>query len=154
MREFLRTALRRLTGTRQATIDTIEPGSIMVSPRKPIEPFDVAAITEVLDLATKIGAVLLDSGTGAIDTQTQIKFVAGVYGLEDVDVDVTYNTIVVSARRGATLPPITTMEQVYHRSMDFTRLSQVDRLVRRIRDSGISPSTCLLYTSPSPRDRG
>ncbi|WP_279105177.1 threonine/serine ThrE exporter family protein [Gordonia paraffinivorans] len=155
MREFLRTALRRLTGTRQATIDTIEPGSIMVSPRKPIEPFDVAAITEVLDLATKIGAVLLDSGTGAIDTQTQIKFVAGVYGLEDVDVDVTYNTIVVSARRGATLPPITTMEQVYHRSMDFTRLSQVDRLVRRIRDSGISPSTAHrmvdeIITAPHP----
>ena len=101
MREYIGRAVRRLTGTRQATIDTIEPGSIMVSPRKPIEPFDVAAITEVLDLATKIGAVLLDSGTGAIDTQTQIKFVAGVYGLEDVDVDVTYNTIVVSARRGA-----------------------------------------------------
>ncbi len=124
MREQLGRALRRLTGTRQATIDTIEPGSIMVSPRKPIEPFDVAAITEVLDLATKIGAVLLDSGTGAIDTQTQIKFVAGVYGLDDVDVDVTYNTIVVSARRGATLPPITTMEQVYYRSMDFTRLAR------------------------------
>ena len=141
MREYIRRALHRLSGTSQATIDTIEPGSIMVSPRKPIDRFDVAAITEVLDLATKIGAVLLDSGTGAIDTQEQIKFVAGVYGLEDVDVDVTYNTIVVSARRGATLPPITTMEQVYYRSMDFTRLAEVDRLVRRIRDSGISPST-------------
>ena len=58
MREYIGRALRRLTGTSQATIDTIEPGSIMVSPRKPIEPFDVAAITEVLDLATKIGAVL------------------------------------------------------------------------------------------------
>ena len=42
MREQIGRALRRLTGTRQATIDTIEPGSIMVSPRKPIEPFDVA----------------------------------------------------------------------------------------------------------------
>uniref|UniRef100_UPI001EE3F0EE threonine/serine ThrE exporter family protein n=1 Tax=Gordonia sp. 'Campus' TaxID=2915824 RepID=UPI001EE3F0EE len=155
MREQLGRVLRRLTGSRQATMDTIEPGSIMVSPRKPIEPFDVAAITEVLDLATKIGAVLLDSGTGAIDTQTQIKFVAGVYGLEDVDVDVTYNTIVVSARRGATLPPITTMEQVYYRSMDFTRLAQVDRLVRRIRDSFISPSTAHrmvdeIITAPHP----
>ena len=155
MREQIGRVLRRLSGSRQATIDTIEPGSIMVSPRKPIEPFDVAAITEVLDLATKIGAVLLDSGTGAIDTQTQIKFVAGVYGLEDVDVDVTYNTIVVSARRGATLPPITTMEQVYYRSMDFTRLAQVDRLVRRIRDSFISPSTAHqmvdeIITAPHP----
>ncbi|GAC70595.1 threonine export protein, partial [Gordonia soli NBRC 108243] len=155
MREYIGRAVRRLLGTSQATIDTIEPGSIMVSPRKPVDRFDVGAITEVLDLATKIGAVLLDSGTAAIDTQTQIKFVCGVYGLEDVDVDVTYNTIVVSARRGATLPPITTMEQVYYRSMDFTRLAQVDRLVRRIRDSAISPSSAHrmvdeIITAPHP----
>ena len=106
MREYIGRAVRRLTGTRQATIDTIEPGSIMVAPRRPIDRFDVGAITEVLDLATKIGAVLLDSGTGAIDTSSQIRFVASIYGVEDVDVDVTYNTIVVVARRGATLPPV------------------------------------------------
>lgn len=155
MREYIGRAFRRLVGTSQATIDTIEPGSIVVSPRKPVDRFDVAAITEVLDLATKIGAVLLDSGTAAIDTQAQIKFVCGVYGLEDVDVDVTYNTIVVSARRGATLPPITTMEQVYYRSMDFTRLAQIDRLVRRIRDIAITPSTAhqmvdKIITAPHP----
>ncbi|NED68757.1 threonine/serine exporter family protein, partial [Streptomyces sp. SID10244] len=58
MREYIGRALGylnpiHLVGDRQATIDTIEPGSIMVSPRKPIDRFDVAAITEVLDLATK-----------------------------------------------------------------------------------------------------
>ncbi len=141
MREYIRRTARRLIGTSQATIDTIEPGSIMVAPRRPIDRFDVGAITEVLDLATKIGAVLLDSGTGAIDTGSQIQFVANIYGIEDVDVDVTYNTIVVSARRGATLPPITTMETVHYRSLDFTRLAQVDKLIRRIRDSAITPAT-------------
>ncbi|MFW0783279.1 threonine/serine exporter family protein [Gordonia sp. CPCC 206044] len=160
MREYIGRALGflnpiRLIGDSQATIDTIEPGSIMVSPRKPIDRFDVAAITEVLDLATKIGAVLLDSGTAATDTQRQIEFVAGIYGLEDVDVDVTYNTIVVSARRGATLPPITTMEQVYYRSLDFTRLAQIDRLVRRIRDMALTPATAHrmvdeIITAPHP----
>ncbi len=146
MREYIGRALGflnpvRLIGDRQATIDTIEPGSIMVAPRKPIDRFDVAAITEVLDLAAKIGAVLLDSGTAAIDTQRQIEFVAAIYGLEDVEVDVTYNTIIVSARRGATLPPITTMEQVYYRSLDFTRLAQIDRLVRGIRNTAITPAS-------------
>lgn len=160
MREYIGRALGflnpvRLIGDRHATIDTIEPGSIRVSPRQPIDRFDVEAITEVLDLATKIGAVLLDSGTAAIDTQRQIEFVAGVYGLEDVDVDVTFNTIVVSARRGPTLPPITTMEQVYYRSLDFTRLAQIDRLVRRIRDMAISPDTAHrmvdeIITAPHP----
>ena len=139
--EYIQRSLRRITGTRQATIDTIEPGAIAVSPRRPIDRFDVGSITEVLDLATKIGAVLLDSGTAARDTQTQVEFVASAYGLDDVDVDVTYNKIMASARRGATLPPITTMEQVSHRSLDFTRLADVDRLIRHIRNSGITPAT-------------
>lgn len=141
MRKYIGQALRRVIGTSQATIDTIEPGSIMVSPRKPIDFEDEAAITEILDLSTKIGAVLLDSGTAAIDTQEQIRFVAGVYGLENVEVDVTYNKIMVLARRGNNLPPVSTMRQVYYRSMDFTRLAQVDRLVRRIRDMALSPAT-------------
>ncbi|MFZ2239539.1 MAG: threonine/serine exporter family protein, partial [Gordonia amarae] len=141
MPEYIQRSLRRITGTRQATIDTIEPGTIAVSPRRPIDRFDVGAITEVLDLATKIGAVLLDSGTSARDTQAQVEFVAGAYGIEDVDVDVTYNRIMVSARRGATLPPITTMQQVDYRSLDFTRLADIDRLIRHIRNSGITPST-------------
>ncbi|WP_298811699.1 threonine/serine exporter ThrE family protein, partial [uncultured Gordonia sp.] len=141
MPEYIQRSLRRITGTRQATIDTIEPGAIAVSPRRPIDRFDVAAITEVLDLATKIGAVLLDSGTAASDTQAQVEFIAGAYGLDDVDVDVTYNKIMASARRGATLPPITTMAQVKYRSLDFTRLADVDRLIRHIRNSGITPST-------------
>ncbi|NMO00786.1 threonine/serine exporter family protein [Gordonia sp. TBRC 11910] len=141
MRKYIGQAMRRIIGTAQATIDTIEPGSIMVSPRKPIDFEDEAAITEILDLSTKIGAVLLDSGTAAIDTQEQIRFVAGVYGLENVEVDVTYNKIMVLARRGNNLPPVSTMRQVYYRSMDFTRLAQVDRLVRRIRDMALSPAT-------------
>lgn len=85
--------------------------------------------------------MLLDSGTSARDTQAQVEFVAGAYGIEDVDVDVTYNRIMVSACRGATLPPITTMQQVDYRSLDFTRLADIDRLIRHIRNSGITPST-------------
>ena len=42
-------------------------------------------LTEVLDLATTVGAVLLDSGTGAIDTRDQVAFVASIYGLDDVE---------------------------------------------------------------------
>ncbi|QRY62875.1 threonine/serine exporter family protein [Gordonia sp. PDNC005] len=141
MRAFFRRGLEKVLGNAQATIDTIEPGSIVVAPRKPIALDDEAAITEVLDLAAKIGAVLLDSGTGAIDTRKQIEFVAGIYGLEDVDVDVTFNTIMVCARRGYSLPPVISMRTVHYRSLDFTRLAHVDRLVRRIRQLAITPTT-------------
>ncbi|GED98497.1 threonine/serine ThrE exporter family protein [Gordonia crocea] len=141
MRELLRRTVNRIAGSRPATIDTIEPGSIVVAPRKPIDLRDEAAITEVLDLAARIGAVLLDAGTGAIDTTHQVEFVAGIYGLDDVDVDVTFNTVLICARRGSTLPPITASRSVYYRSLDFTRLAQVDRLVRKIRQLSITPAT-------------
>ncbi|GAB08980.1 threonine export protein [Gordonia araii NBRC 100433] len=137
----IRRGWNRLLGTPPATIDTIEPGSIVIAPRKPIDLHDEAAITEVLDLAARIGALLLDAGTGAIDTAHQVEFVAAFYGLEDVDVDVTFNTVLICARRGSTLPPITSSRSVNYRSLDFTRLAQVDRLVRRIRRSAIAPAT-------------
>ncbi|WP_156890432.1 threonine/serine ThrE exporter family protein [Gordonia shandongensis] len=137
----LRRGFDKLLGEEQATIDTIEPGSILVAPRKPIPMDDEAAITEVLDLAARIGAVLLDSGTGAVDTRDQIIFVAGIYGLDNVEVDVTFNTILVSARRGPTLPPVTAVRTVHYRSLDFTRLAHVDRLVRRVRQLAITPGT-------------
>lgn len=141
MRDYIRRGLNRLLGTAQATIDTIEPGSIVVAPRKPIDLHDEAAITEVLDLAARIGAVLLDSGTGAIDTRDQVSFIAGIYGLDDVDVDVTFNTILICARRGSTLPPITASRTVHYRSLDFTRLAETDRLIRRIRRLALTPAS-------------
>ncbi len=137
----VRHGLNRLVAFMPATIDTIEPGSIVLAPRKPIDLRDETAITEVLDLAAKIGSALLDAGTGAIDTRHQVEFVAGIYGLEDVDVDVTFNTVLICARRGRTLPPVTASRTVYYRSLDFTRLAQIDRLVRKIRRTSIAPVT-------------
>lgn len=155
MREYIRRARDRILGSRQATIDTIEPGSIVVAPRKPIDLHDEATITEVLDLAARIGAVLLDSGTGAIDTADQVQFVAGIYGLDDVDVDVTFNRILICARRGSTLPPITAVRTVHYRSLDFTRLAEIDRLVRRIRSRAITPASAhrivdVIVAAPHP----
>ncbi len=140
MAEYIRRILRPLAGSKRATIDTIEPFTSPLSPRQPVDLTDDGAVTEVLDLAIKVGSVLLDSGTGAIDTQTQIRFVAGMFGVERCDVDVTYNTIMASARRGSSLPPVTAMRTVHYRSLDFTRLAQVDRLIRKIRSLAVTPA--------------
>ncbi|MBJ7288295.1 threonine/serine exporter family protein [Williamsia sp.] len=139
MREYIGRMLRPLAGSKRATIDTIEPYTSPLSPRQPVDLTDDGAVTEVLDLAIKVGSVLLDSGTGAIDTQTQIRFVAGMFGVERCDVDVTYNTIMASARRGSSMPPVTAMRTVHYRSLDFTRLAQVDRLIRKIRSLAVTP---------------
>lgn len=158
MREYIRRGLNAVLGSAHATADTIEPGSIVVAPRKPIDLHDEAAITEVLDLAARIGAVVLDSGTGAIDTRDQVEFVAAIYGLDDVDIDVTFNTVLVCARRGSTLPPITISRTVHYRSLDFTRLAEIDRLVRRIRRLAITPASAhrivdVIVAAPHPYAR-
>ncbi|WP_082501661.1 threonine/serine ThrE exporter family protein [Williamsia sp. Leaf354] len=158
MAEYIRRMLRPLAGSRRATIDTIEPLTSPLSPRQPVDLTDDAAVTEVLDLAIKVGSVLLDSGTGAIDTQTQIRFVAGMFGVERADVDVTYNTIMVSARRGSSMPPVTAMRTVHYRSLDFTRLAQVDRLIRKIRSLAVTPGEAHeviddIISSPHPYAR-
>ncbi|SIS17811.1 threonine/serine exporter family protein [Williamsia sterculiae] len=148
----------KLLGTRRATMDTIDPNASAVSPRQPIDLRDDGAVTEVLDLASKVGSVLLDAGTGAVDTAQQVQFVASVFGVDDVDVDVTYSTIWASAHRGSSLPPVNAMRTVRYRSLDFTRLAQVDRLVRRIRNHAIEPDEAhavidLITAAPHPYRR-
>lgn len=129
--------LDRVLGTRRATIDAVTEAP---APLQPIDLTDDAVVAEALDVAVRVGEVLLASGTGAIDTAEQVRFVAATYGLAQCDVDVTYNSIVLSAYRGPTMPPSSTMRVVHYRSMDFTRLAAVDRLTRRVRRDAISPA--------------
>ncbi|AEF42114.1 threonine/serine exporter family protein [Hoyosella subflava] len=152
----LMTALFGPPSAQPATIDTAAIPAIL--PLRPIDLSDDSAVTETLDLAVRVGSVLLDAGTGAIDTQTQIQFVASTYGLEQCEVDVTYNSIVITAHRGASLPPATTMRVVHHRSLDFTRLSAVDQLIRRMRHRALTPAQAhrildTIVSAPHPYPR-
>ena len=147
--------LTRLTGNRQATVDTVTSAP---APLQPIDLTDDAVVAEVLDLAVRVGEVLLASGTAAMDTAEQVQFIAATYGLAQCDVDVTYNSIVLSAYRGPTRPPASTMRIVHYRSMDFTRLAAVDRLTRRIRREAITPDQAhdaltAITTAPHPYNR-
>ncbi|OZD01864.1 hypothetical protein CH275_18935 [Rhodococcus sp. 06-235-1A] len=151
----LTASLSRLTGERRATIDT---PTAAPSPLRPIDLTDDASVAEVLDLAVRVGEVLLASGTSAVDTATQVQFIAATYGLARCDVDVTYNSITLSAHRGPTRPPASTMRIVHYRSMDFTRLAEVDRLIRAVRVKMVPPSAALdrldeITKAPHPYNR-
>lgn len=151
----LTASLSRLTGERRATIDT---PTAAPSPLRPIDLTDDASVAEVLDLAVRVGEVLLASGTAAMDTATQVQFIAATYGLARCDVDVTYNSITLSAHRGPTRPPASTMRIVNYRSMDFTRLAAVDRLIRSVRVKVVPPSDALdrldeITKAPHPYNR-
>jgi len=99
-----------------------------------------AQVGEVLDLAGSIGAILMASGTPATATMDQVTAIAAAYGIERCEVDVINTTIHLSAYRGPTSPPASTLHIVQSRSMDFSRLAAVDRLIRRIRAGEVPPS--------------
>ncbi|WP_051151829.1 threonine/serine ThrE exporter family protein [Nocardia niigatensis] len=130
----------RLVADRRATVDTVVEAP---APLQPIDVTDDATVTEVMDLAERVGEVVLASGTAVMDTTTQIEFIAATYGLDKCDIDVTYNSIRISADRGPRLPPYSTMRVVHYRSLDFTRLAAADRLTRRIRRELVPPQEAL-----------
>lgn len=141
-RDRLARAVQSMTGTNAATVDTA--GLPVLTPLQPVDLRDNEAVGEVLEVAMKVGEMLLDSGTGAVDTEAQVRFVAATYGIDDITVSVTYNAITVSVPRGVGRPPSTYMRTVNHRSLDYTRLAQVDTLVRRIGRGRIRPDQALI----------
>ena len=117
-----------------------------------------AVVGEVLDLAGNIGAILMASGTPATATMDQVSAIAAAYGVERCEVDVINTTIHVAAYRGPTMPAATTLHIVQSRSMDFSRLAAVDRLIGRIKAGQVSPSVArdeleAITTAPHPYKR-
>ncbi|WP_410871778.1 threonine/serine exporter ThrE family protein [Nocardia sp. A7] len=116
--------------SQRATADNIVAAP---TPLQPIDLADDAEVSRVLDLAVRVGEVVLAAGTGVGDTTAQVRFIASTYGLNNCDIDVTFDAIRIWADRGTRLPPASDMRVVKYRSLDFTRLAAVDRLTRRIR---------------------
>lgn len=145
----------RLVAERIATVDAVVEAP---APLAPIDLSDDAAVTLVMELAERVGEVVLASGTSVTDTTTQVEFVASTYGLDKCDIDVTYNSIRISADRGPKLPPASTMRVVNYRTLDFTRLAAVDRLTRRIRREAVPPEAAHaaldeITSAPHPYNR-
>ena len=104
------------------------------------DALDDAAVTEVLELGLRIGEVLLSSGTGASDCIAGVVSVTTAFGLPQVEVDITFTCITVSVHRGLSRPPATAMRVVRYRSMDYTRLAEVDRLIRSAQLGHLKPA--------------
>ncbi len=154
-RHLLTSIVDRAVADRNAMADAVVEAP---APLQPIDLTDDATVTQVLDLAERVGEVVLAAGTAVTDTTDQIEFIASTYGLSNCDIDVTYNSIRISADRGPTLPPASTMRIVHYRSLDFTRLAAVDRFTRRIRRELVPPEEALatldeITTAPHPYNR-
>jgi uncharacterized membrane protein YjjP (DUF1212 family) len=93
---------------------------------------DEATVNFVLDLSLRIGEVQMASGAGASDVTATIIAIAGVLGLPTCEVDVIFTSITVTCHRGTDLSPITALRVVRSRSLDYTRLTAVEKLIRKI----------------------
>lgn len=101
---------------------------------------DESTVHLVMDLGLRIGEVQMASGAGASDVTATIIGVTSAYGLPHCEVDVIYTSITVSCYRGTESLPITSLRVVRNRSLDYTRLADVEALVRRITAGEITAS--------------
>ncbi len=79
---------------RIATIDAVKAAP-PPSPLAPVDLTNPAQVAGVMDVAARIGDILLSSGTSNRDTVAQIHAVASAYGLHYAHVDITLNTITI-----------------------------------------------------------
>ncbi|MGH3520974.1 MAG: threonine/serine ThrE exporter family protein [Haloechinothrix sp.] len=99
---------------------------------------DDATVNFVLDLALRIGEVQMATGAGASDVTATIIAVTGALGLPHCEVDVIYTSITVSCHRGSEMTPVTSLRVVRSRSLDYSRLSSVEQLIKQITRGQIS----------------
>lgn len=85
-----------------------------------------------LDLALRVGEMLLSNGAGAADVTATMSSVAHHLGLRSTLVDVTFTTLTVSHQASSDEPPITVRRHVTHRETDFADLTAVDRIVTQL----------------------
>lgn len=120
-----------------ATIDAVKAAPAP-SPLKPIDFTNVDEINAVLDLAARIGDVLLASGMSNGDVKAHMHAITETYGIHDVHVDITLNTLMLYTTMGPTEGALSAFRVVSKLSMDFARLEEIDVLVRRILTGGFT----------------
>jgi uncharacterized membrane protein YjjP (DUF1212 family) len=92
----------------------------------------------ILDLALRVGEMLLSNGAGAADVTATMSSVAHHLGLRNALVDVTFTTLTMSHQAGVDEPVIALRRQVTHRENDYDDLTAVDHLVAELLDDTIT----------------
>jgi len=86
-------------------------------------------IQRTLDLALRVGEMLLSNGAGAADVTATMSSITHYLGLRNVQVDVTFTTLTTTYDAGLDEPNIIMRRQVTHRENDYADLTAVDHLV-------------------------
>lgn len=125
---------------RIATIDAARAAP-PPSPLAPIDLTDASQVAGVMEIAARIGDILLTSGTANRDAAKQMHTVTTSYGLHYVHIDITKNTITLFTTIGQERrQPITVFWVSRGLDTDFSKLSAADRLIRSIQAGATPPA--------------
>lgn len=129
------------TNTPVATIDqarTSPPPSVLA----PVDLTDPTQVAAVMTIGARVGEILISNGTTSSDAKAQIHAVTSSYGLHYCHVDITMNTITINSVIGTVRKqPVNVFRVVTDMSENFSKLQEVDRLIRSIRVGATPPET-------------
>ncbi len=101
---------------------------------------DTRQVYRSVDLALRVGEVVLASGAGASDAYATVLSVTRACGLRSVHVDINFTTLTVSHQARAEDAPQTYVRTVTYRGLDYGLLTEVDHLVRGLADGSLDPA--------------
>ncbi len=87
---------------------------------------DTREIQRIIDLALRVGEMLLSNGAGAADVTATMSSIAHHFGLRQVLVDVTFTTVAMSHQPSPDEPVIGATRHVTQRETDFDDLTRAD----------------------------
>ncbi len=115
-------------------------------------------IYRCIDLALRVGEVVMSSGAGAADVSATMLAVTSACGLRGCVIDVNFTTLTVAYQASPDTAPETHMRVVRYRGQEYGQLTEVDTLVRdlsagRIDREGASRRLNEILWAPRPYPR-
>jgi uncharacterized membrane protein YjjP (DUF1212 family) len=84
---------------------------------------------KILDLALRVGEILLSSGAGAADVTATMLGITRHYGLRNADIDVTFTLLRMSYQYDPDEMPVLLTRSIHHRDIDYDDLTRTHELV-------------------------
>jgi len=113
-------------------------------------------VYSTLDLALRLGDLVLSSGGGAADVEATMLAVTRACGLRGVSADVTFTELSIQQLSSIERPASILVRRVERRQVDYHELIQADRLVQDLVDGTVTREEAreqLLRIVSSPRRR-
>ncbi|HET6561980.1 MAG TPA: threonine/serine exporter family protein [Marmoricola sp.] len=93
---------------------------------------------KTLDLALRVGEMLLSNGAGAADVTATMLSITHASGLRGVSADVTFTEVSLNHHPSFEEPAVIQVRHVTHREIDYEDLTLVDHLVRDLLSGAIT----------------